>query len=244
MTAWYYGDGALEAGPVDDAALADLVRTGAITGQSRLRAEAAAEWGLAADVFPDLFAAPARGWTETKPHPWRRYAARFVDNMIVGGVTWFMIGLVFGLVAPGVIEAFTAQLAGPYGNLLNGMMTLAVALPGNALITGLTGLSIGKWIFGVRVLRNGRPIGFPAAISREFEVWWRGLAGGVPLVSLGTLWHQFDRLSIKTPSTPWDMRQGNVVTYRPETLASKVWMWVAVAVVVGASILLRLATRK
>lgn len=244
MTAWYYGVEAEEFGPVDEAALAGLVRSGEISRESRLRADSTPEWGRAGDVYPDLFLAPASGWAETKPHPWRRYAARALDNIIVGGISWFLVGLVVALVAPGAIEKSQAYFGGPFGRILDGMLTLAVALPGNALMIGLTGISIGKWVFGVRVLRGGQPIGFPAAFAREIEVWWRGLACGVPFVSLVTLWGQFDRLGPATRETPWDQRQHNTVTYRPDSPASRIWMWVTVAVMVVITAILRLAALK
>lgn len=245
MTAWYYGQGPGELGPVDEAALASLVRSGEISGESPLRAATSSETMRAEDAFPDLFRAPtaaAGTWTDTKPHPWRRYAARMVDNLIVGTVTWILIGVALAVFAPEQAAKLGEIDRLPGGQFIDLALTLASAMPGNALMIGLTGLSIGKWIFGVRVLRDGRPIGFSAALNREFEIWWRGLACGVPLVSLATLSQQFQRLE-ENKRTPWDVRLKNQVTQRPDSLLSRVWMWAAVLVWAALSVALRVLAK-
>jgi uncharacterized RDD family membrane protein YckC len=246
MTAWYYGEGPNELGPIDESGLASLVRSGAISGESQLRQDASSEFVRAGDAFPDLFLAPASPpgtWVDTKPHPWRRYGARMIDNLIVGGLTWGLIGLFLGVFAPSQVQALAQIDKLPGGAIIDLLLTLASAMPGNALMIGLTGLSLGKWIFGARVLRNGRPIGFRSALGREFEVWWRGLACGVPIISLVTLSAQCTLLESKK-RTPWDTRQKNDVTHRPDTLLSRIWMWGAVLLWVAMSAGLRLLAAK
>jgi hypothetical protein len=68
------------------------------------------------------------------------------------------------------------------------MLTLAAVIPGYAPMIGLTGVSIGKWLFGGKVVKpSGKPIGVLAAFGRELQVWFHGLFFGVPLISLFTL---------------------------------------------------------
>lgn len=245
MTAWYYGEDGAEHGPVGADVLAGLVRDGSISASTQLRAEATAERVPARDILPELFQAPAAmpgpGWTETKAHPWRRYFARAADNLVVGGISWILIGAIGGIVAPEAMERLFQLLAGPGGNILAGMLTLFSAIPGNAVMIGLTGLTPGKWVFGVRVLREGRPIGVAAAFSREFEVWWKGLGCGAPFVSLMTLWTAYERLTNTERNAAWDQRQANTVVHRPESLASNIWMWAVGIGAVGVVIWLRVA---
>lgn len=234
-------------GPVDLGALAALARSGGIAADTPVREAEGGEWTAASELLPALFAAPGHakptGWTDRSPHPWRRYAARLTDNMVVGLLTWWIIGLVFYSVAPAQADAFFLAFTGPGGNLLDGLLTLICAIPGNAAMIGLTGLSIGKWIFGIRVLGgDGRPIGFPAALVRELDIWLRGLAGGLPLISLATLIMSYGKLT-ETRTTVWDKRQGNVVVHRPsDSTVATIGMIFAVVVLIAGLVALRVAS--
>ena len=239
-TAWFV-EGRDE-GPVALEVLAGLARSGGIAADTRVRDTAEGEWAVAGERLPGLFVRPPKartvGWTDVSPHPWRRYAARIADNTIVGLATWWIIGLVAYSVAPAESDAFFAIFTAPGGQLLDAMLTLLCAIPGNAAMIGLSGLSIGKWIFGVRVLRNGRPIGFRAALVRELDIWARGLALGVPLISLGTLIVAFNRLQ-QEKAAVWDQRQGNTVVHREESAPATVGMIAAVVALVIVLVAMR-----
>jgi uncharacterized RDD family membrane protein YckC len=224
--------------------LAALVRSGGLDAQTPVRDSAETDWVAAGQRLPDLFAEPPKartlGWTDTKPHIWRRYGARLLDNMVVGLATWWIIGLVFYSVAPAEADAFFVVFSMPGGQYLDAFLTLLCAIPGNAALIGLTGLSIGKWIFGVRVLRDGRPIGFSAALVRELDIWVRGLACGVPLLTLATLFMSAQKLQ-SDRITPWDKRQGNTVVHRGEGTLATVGMMLAAGVLFVTWGVLRMA---
>lgn len=107
------------------------------------------------------------------------------------------------------------------------MLTVLISVPISAAFVGTAGLSPGKWIFGVRITRDGQPLGFGAAFNREVSIWIRGLGLGVPIVSLVTLSNSFNRLKDKG-STQWDEAGAYVVTHRPESSGWSVAMWATV----------------
>src|SRR5262249_53067436 len=143
----------------------ELVRQGLLGELSRVRAAEEAEWSLLRDRLPELFtlapAAARKGaWRDAKPHPWRRYFARTLDNVIVGLLSWAIVGAVLAAVSPDDAASFFAVFRRPFvGMILDVMATSAIVIPGNALMIGLTGLSIGKWVFGIKVTtKAGKPI--------------------------------------------------------------------------------------
>lgn len=119
-------------------------------------------------------------------------------------------------------------------------MTVLLAIPGNAIMIGATGLSLGKWIFGVRVLRDGEPIGVAAALRREIAIWFRGLAFGIPLVSLFTLISSYNYLTTHR-TTSWDKAQGFVVVHRAESSKATVGMVLGVVLLGVIVMMLRMA---
>jgi uncharacterized RDD family membrane protein YckC len=184
-------------------------------------------------VFSDedgAAAAPLHPWTETKPHPWRRYFARSLDNLLIGGMSWVVLAIVLALVAPQASPVLFGLLDGPAGRVVDFFLTILDAIPGNAVSVGLTGGTPGKWLFGIRVARHGRPIGVRAELARELMVWWRGLGCGVPLISFITMIIAYNKLE-KLRETTWDAQQGNLVTYRPASTGA----W---ALMIGGVVLL------
>jgi len=173
-----------------------------------------------ASASPPALAAPALvvaddGWQSTVPSPWRRYFARMFDIVVIGMVLWLGIGYTTAIADPDLYQ----WLFGPGGAALNpissSIFTIALLIPFEAVLMGLTGTSIGKWIFGVRVTRmDGRPIGLTLAAGREVAVFFSGLGLGLPIVSLITLISAYSRLT-KTGTTTWDEGQPYVVTHRP-----------------------------
>ena len=244
---WYYREGEQALGPVGDAELAGLVRRGLIAAGTFVRDGADGAWAAAGQALPHLFAQPSatKGskWTDTSPHPWRRYFARSLDNALIGGITWSLLGIVFYSVAPEQAAAFFGLFERPGGQFVDAFLSLMVAIPGNAAMVGMTGLSVGKWIFGVRVLRQGAPMGFFRAFRRELSVWVLGLGLGVPVISLFASIGALTRLE-ERGVTPWDFAQELEVTHRPESLGAGVMMWLAGAVLIGLQIAFRVAASR
>jgi hypothetical protein len=244
-TTWTYQDGEGDShGPVSLARLVELVRQGLLGELSRVKAGDESDWSVLRDRLPELFAAaPAAvrkgAWRDTRPHPWRRYFARMLDMVIVGLLTWQVIEVALALIAPDVEASLLAVLRQPYGMFLDAMATCAVVIPGNALMIGLTGLSIGKWVFGVKVTnRAGKPIGVGRALARELRVWMIGLGFGIPFITLITLLISIQHLG-GARSTPWDKAQRNLVVHRAEGWGQTVLSVLGVTVFVAVEIALR-----
>ncbi|MFO1013408.1 MAG: RDD family protein [Caulobacteraceae bacterium] len=152
-------------------------------------------------------------WTDTAPHPWRRYFARMVDNLL------------FSIVAAPILAMFVTppdatQIAqGGSAVLLREMLISLglqlVMLPVSALFVGVIGYSPGKWLFGVRVLTGGGGrLGVTQALVREFRVFVLGTGLGVFPINLFALLTAHGRL-LKRKITIWDERGHFVVVYRP-----------------------------
>jgi uncharacterized RDD family membrane protein YckC len=246
---WLYWTDA-EHGPVTVEELAVLVRSGVVTVATDVREQTSVAWSNARAALPQLFDAPGRGpqlapsvakagWSDRKPHPWRRYFARMVDSLVVGGLTWAALGVAAYSVAPDASHRFFAIFNLSVGRYLDAILTAVVVIPGNALMIGLTGVSVGKWVFGIRVLKDGRPLGVFGALRRELAVWWFGLGMGIPLITMLTLITSFNRLSHKG-STRWDKDQRITIVQRDDSILANLAMWVAGAVVLAINIALHL----
>lgn len=175
------------------------------------------------------------GWQDAKPHPWRRYFARQLDTAISGLVA--EVALLWGLSAVDPeLGGRVAQILTTVGIYFQTMIIVTLAVVPNALIIGLSGSSIGKWIFGVRVQRsNGKPIGVPRALEREIRVLVMGLGLGIPLISLITMIGSFTGL-VEVGSTGWDRDMRNVVAQRPNNLGQIVLSLLGVAAYVGLAV--------
>lgn len=217
---WVYDLGHGQSGPMSVDQLAILLAQGKINAETLVRPSDIPDWDPLARWLPELGAlaqaGPAKGaWMDAEPHPWRRYLARMTDSVVVGTLTWMAVGAVLYAVAPGVADRFFGIFDGPFGGLLDLILTLLVTSLSCSMLVGLTGVSVGKWLFGIRVVTpGGRPIGMVAAFEREMMVLARGLAFGVPLVSLYTLIASYRRLEDKGYSA-WDKPTHRVLLHRP-----------------------------
>lgn len=170
-------------------------------------------------------------WTDTAPHPWRRYFARSVDIILLGLPAVFVVGGMLALFSPELVEPFTALLDGLVGQyLLSPLLLVGLSIPLTALFLGLTGGTPGKWLFGVRVVNaEGRPIGVGAALVREFKASTVGLGMGLPLLSLFLGFQAKEELEAQR-ATSWDRDGGFVVTHRA------VNAWQVVLMIIGGAI--------
>lgn len=155
----------------------------------------------------------APSWTDTAPHPWRRYLARTFD-MATGGVA-LLVAAIFGLAryAPDTWLAI-----GPFvdNGIAAAILVPLASIPPSAVMIGLTGGTPGKWLFGVRVLdAAGRPAGIAVALRRELLVWFGGLGLGVPVVSIVTALKAKGTLE-QTGRTSWDRTLSLAVRQRPD----------------------------
>ncbi len=165
-------------------------------------------------------------WTDTQPHPWRRFFARIFDSLLFGALGLSIIAAVMAIAAPDTLQAATAFSETWVGQFVTEAVLLLVAAPFMALSTAWTGGTPGKWLTGVRVTRlDGRRIGLWEALVREFKVALIGRGLGLPIVSLFTTYAGKERLE-EDGSTPWDADRFRV-THRAESWLQKVMTTVA-----------------
>lgn len=160
------------------------------------------------------------GWAPEPVRPRRRFGARFIDTTVNFYLASALFGYVGFLLAPQSTERALAWLSAQstlstiVPRLLEpvGVTVLVGAL--NGLLMGTAGTTLGKFLFGVRVLdRDLRPLGAVAAWRRELDIWVRGLGFGIPVVTILLNLIAWRRL-VKARTTVWD--EGRfVVLYRP-----------------------------
>ncbi len=192
--------------------------------------------------------APSRaedGWTKVSPHPWRRWAARLADSIILGAIFWFALPIAFLVIAPEAWLRIEPLFYEPWFRFAETAISILVLIPVNAILIGAARMTPGKFLFGVRVCRrDGRSLGFPAALLREIRVWIIGMGLGIPLVSLFTMWAAKTHLE-DNGTTSWDRDGRHVVYYRVDgglqTLLAIVGIFVIVGGVAGTRLLSAMA---
>jgi uncharacterized RDD family membrane protein YckC len=235
---WYYLRDGGSVGPEATKRLLELLDESVITRQTLVWRQGAADWqplenalGLTADVPPALPDAPpsmppiptsapvpiekhpalSNEYSDYAPHPWRRFVARIVDSFVGAFVVSFAVSFVLVSIDQGAQKAFEKLLD---NTAAANILSFAFAMPVNALLIGLTGSSLGKWLCGVRVAHmDGRLLGFQLALKREAMVWWRGLGMGIPGVNLVTIFVGYKTLT-KQQETSWDKDLRLRVSYR------------------------------
>jgi uncharacterized RDD family membrane protein YckC len=141
----------------------------------------------------------------SRPRPWVRYFARIFDFMLAGAI----LGMVLGFVAPELLED------SPIMDNLYGLACLAGWVLIEPLFVSIWAATPGKLLFNTRIVcARGGPITYERALSRSARVWWRGLACGLPLVSLVTL-IVANRNLCRDGFSSWDRNGDTLVEHRP-----------------------------
>lgn len=165
--------------------------------------------GAAATVEPEpAVDNPELGWGEPifvpaaerreahRHSPWSRYFARMLDLTITSFIAGFAVVYALIYLSPDLYRAFMAQQP-----TVQNFIFLPVAMILNGIVTGIFGTTIGKSVMGLRfTYLNGR-LGIPGQIGRELQVWVKGLALGIPIVSIFTGVHQYRRLGQGLPAS-------------------------------------------
>lgn len=143
--------------------------------------------------------------------------ARLLDTLVAGSAVWFAVGILLAATSPAAQTTLIEFLTAPGGMVANGIGTIFFAIIPNAMEIGLTGSSVGKFIFGISVVGpDGKVIGLRKAFQRELLVWVHGFGLGLPIVSLFTLAGSAGRLS-KKRETSWDERLSVRINCRPNS---------------------------
>jgi len=156
--------------------------------------------------------------------PWPRFWARLIDTTLAGWVLAYALAYL----APGVAR-WWARLPGSQHSLVSAAIGSSILLIEPMLIGGF-GTTPGKWLLNIRLRdSNGHPLRFNRALERSFEVWWRGMACGIPFAGFLAQVIAHDHL-VRTGMTSWDRRLGIRVQQEPLTAARFVFAAVVIVV--------------
>jgi uncharacterized RDD family membrane protein YckC len=128
---------------------------------------------------------------------WPRYVARSFDLMVEAVI----IGLLIGALFPSAIASGSALS----NELLLGILVLPPAMVLDAVIYTCCGNTPGKALAGLKVFTpQGDKVPFLRYLRRNLHLWLTGLALGLPLINILTLWRSFQRDGLGE-FQPWDI---------------------------------------
>lgn len=137
--------------------------------------------------------------------PWSRFWARIFDIFLYS----FPIGLALGLIFPTLFEASWTQ--GRAGAYVLGFLALPLVMILDAAVIAMTGTSPGKAIAGLKVRDlDGRKLTFETAARRNLQVYWKGLAIGLPILNLVAYGSGYSAVK-EAGLTSWDEDTGTRV---------------------------------
>lgn len=125
-------------------------------------------------------------------HPWRRLFARMIDESIYNMV----IMLIFYLGFHGK-DSFAWIICAT-------LIGMAMTVLAEATLLTCFGTTVGKWLFGIRVLsKNGKKLSWQEAAVRTGTVLWRGEAFNIPIWDIYRLYKSYD-VYTNEAALPWD----------------------------------------
>lgn len=133
---------------------------------------------------------------------WTRFGARLIDLNIEQ-----------------VIVAIIALLLNIFPKKLSGTWQFVIFLPFclilDSLANAIFGSTLGKWFFGVKVLKsNHKKTDIKDFLIRNAKLYLEGLWLGIPIISCGAMWQQYYLVG-KGKSTSYDESLGyKVVEYK------------------------------
>jgi uncharacterized RDD family membrane protein YckC len=149
--------------------------------------------------------------------PWRRFCARWFDIYIFVVATAFIGEILLAPYSKSYVELMTA----PNNDLLIGLVFLPFAFLLEAIFSSIAGTSPGKFLLGINVVKHSRDrLTLSDWLKRGLNVWFSGLALGVPFVSLITMWREYKKTGMDLPAS-YDEKLGFTVIGKELTLVKK-----------------------
>ncbi len=175
----------------------------------------------------------SRQWIDVNPHPWRRYFARYLDNILWSMMIMFLLSVGLAYLSEPIFLQFFSLLEGPGGQVISLVIATILAVIPNAILIGLTGGNLGKWLFGICVLDEAdRPIGVIRSFKREGRVLLFGLAFGIPFLSLISMIISYQKLK-QDRSTSWDEALAVKVVHRKAGVAQYIGSTIGIILILG-----------
>jgi len=168
--------------------------------------------------MPDVFPTPRNA------HPWIRYWARSINIYLFA----IFASIIFMFLFPPAID-----LPDPVINLLLLFLYIFV----EPILLATVGTTAGKALLRARLRKpDGRKLSCGNALMRSFKVTFKGLAIGVPFISLFTMYNAYNHLSSKGITT-WDQEERVLVTHKKLGIIYIILLVLAVAVIFGTLLL-------
>lgn len=132
--------------------------------------------------------------------PWIRYIARMIDIytfLFIGGIFWEIL----------------SPTSFPESDFAFGLIVLFLWIFFESICLSILGSTFGKWLLKIKLRTNDNlKLTFLIAFQRSFMVWFKGLAIGIPFISLFTLISAHSDLTTQG-ITSWDKKYGLKVSY-------------------------------
>lgn len=140
---------------------------------------------------------------------WPRFFARIFD------LWWEVLIVAFALAKIGLYSEFVKSSKDTESAMLFGLICLPVALALDASVYGLFENTPGKAWQGLKVSTiDCKALSFIQYLARNFSIWAKGLALGIPLFNLFTMHDQYNRLG-KGRQTNYDEPLEYIVYMQP-----------------------------
>ncbi len=144
-------------------------------------------------------------------HPWRRFFARTMDEIIWACLFFYSLGFFIIYALPDNATNLLAIIVSH--EYISAIIACLLWLPIEAIFLAVIGTTLGKWLFGIRVIHaSGKKLSYFAALKRANLLFLQGEGIGIPLVVLFTRAFAYRRLT-KTGTTLWDASVNSVVTH-------------------------------
>lgn len=135
-------------------------------------------------------------------NPWIRFIARMFDYSLFFLLLWSLRMLLHGH-----YPFMKYEYLIPFEFL--------AWIPFEAILLFTLGTTPGKWLLRTK-LKQGRKekLDFQTAMKRSFNVWFRGIGMGIPILNLFCLLNAYQKLKIRQV-TSWDREEQITVTHYP-----------------------------
>jgi uncharacterized RDD family membrane protein YckC len=180
---WYYAAGGQQSGPVEEAKLQELLRTGVINAETLVWRDGMAGWRPYSEAVSGAPAMTRYGGF------WIRFVARIIDGIILqvaGYIIFIPLGLALGLGSAGFLARLgdrptEAQALAALPALLGSiavmiLLSLTMHVVYEAYFLSTRGATPGKMALGLKVIRaDGGPVSVGLAIGRYFAYVLSGM---------------------------------------------------------------------
>ena len=211
-------------GPLERHSLEALIKEGTIDRACLIREGESGAWVVAStqEAFSPLFKTILDLPVASPSH---RFFARLFDIWSLSVLVAIPIGYLLSLYSATWVNFIEI----PGADKLATPLFLPIILCAEAVIFGWLGTTPGKWLMGIRVVDyRGRPLTTITYLKRNFRVWFSGLALGIPIFSLATMYYQWNKLTSRGSSS-YDFELKTQVRMTG-TSAPKVLTFICVAV--------------